>query len=143
MAKESGVWKWLRDGTKHLRRKLALERVENSVGAGRPDVNGHFEGGHTFDIELKRAKSNKTSDTVHIKWQPKQQPWLMARWAKGAMCWVLIVVDEGPNLKRFLVRGCDVGDLNTTSLSHLEEISVICPKASAADVVRTASGLQF
>lgn len=130
-----------------------MERIENILSGGRPDVNGVFES-IAFDIELKRCKLLKTKDDFDITWQTGQMPWLKRRWEVGGNSWALIFVGEGHKVQRFLIRGCDVDALGPTrivgkkvlqrtTLETLEDLSVIDPKASAPTIIRAAAGLQF
>lgn len=152
MAKENTLWTWLAKARRSLI-GLDMERVENSVATGTPDVDGHYNK-RSFKIELKRAQRPRQSETITIKWQKRQQPWLKRRWNAGGLAWLLIAVGEGSNIRRYLIRGSDVENLGPTELSGkalvqktteavLEEFSLIHPRACAADIILTASSLYF
>ena len=140
MAKEKVLWAWLRRGVRGLPGN-DMERVENSVANGTPDVDGCLKGG-AYKIELKRTPARQNGN-VKVKFQPMQIPWLEKRWKSGANVWVLLAVGEGHTVRRYLIRGCDAHILADTHIDTLEEISVVPYNATPTQVVQTASGLGF
>lgn len=135
MARENVLWKWLRRGIKDVR-ELDIERVENGVARGTPDVDGCWEG-VAFKIELKRVVRT-AGGTVKVKFQPLQIPWIAKRWRSGGNVWVLLAVGEGHDVSRYLVRGCDAACLADTTVDELEEISVVAANATPLDVLNAA-----
>lgn len=149
MAIDGGLWAWLGPKCKTME-GLHIERIENSIGAGRPDVNGCFKGSG-FDIELKRGWDEKTSDKIKVKFQKAQPGWLKKRWKVGGNAWVLIKVGMGAKMRLYLIRGCDIGATTlvgddlvwNTNERHLSDISVIRPDASADEVIKASAGFSF
>lgn len=149
MAIDGGLWAWLGPKCK-LIKKLHIERVENSVGVGRPDVNGCYDG-RGFDIELKRGWDEATSDKITIKFQKSQPGWLRKRWSVGGYAWVLIKVGMGAKMRLYLIRGCDIGPTIVmedhlvwkTNERHLSDISVIRTDATAEEIIKASAGFSF
>lgn len=141
MAFEKSLWQWFRKGLRG-QPGLHMERIENLVGGGRPDINGCYDG-VVFDIELKRVHKLVHGTRVKVKFQPMQKPWLKKRWSVGGLSWLLIALGEGRSVRRFLVRGCDVEGLEDCEISHLEDISVIAENAKPIDILETACMLSF
>lgn len=151
MAIDGGLWNWMQPKCKTMK-GLHIERIENSVGSGRADVNGCFNGG-AFDIELKLGDKLKTSDTVDVIFQFHQPGWLRKRWNAGGNAWVLIKLGMANKMRNFLIRACDLGEdmiLTTdkkwqwrTSEAHLSDISVIAPNATVEEIIATAAGHRF
>lgn len=149
MAIDGGIWNWLMPKCK-LIDGLHIERVENSVGSGRPDVNGCFKGSG-FDIELKRGWDQKSNDHIKVKFQKSQPGWLKKRWKVGGNAWVLIKVGMGAKMRHYLIRGCDIGSTKVvgddliweTNERHLSDISVIRTDATAEEIIKAAAGFSF
>jgi len=153
MARENVLWKWLKCGVRNLT-DLHMERVENGVASGTPDVDGCWDT-KTFKMELKRSP-DRTDGMVQIKFRPLQMPWLRKYWRCGGNGWVLLAVGEGHNVKRFLIKGCDLTDDNFTEvrkgqgavvvqvlLADLEEISAIPTDATPLQVLSAACMKDF
>lgn len=66
-----------------------LERVENEVGVGWPDVHG-VQDGFPFWIELKAEKKFPNK----IKYQPGQPNWLTRYWEVGGFCYTFLYVED-------------------------------------------------
>jgi len=149
MAIDGGLWAWMGPKCKTIE-GLHIERVENSIGTGRPDVNGCFKGSG-FDIELKRGWEEKTSDKIKIKFQKSQPGWLRKRWKVGGNAWVLIKVAMGAKMRLYLIRGCDIGATTVvgddlvwnTNERHLADISVIRTDADAEEIIKASAGFSF
>lgn len=153
MARENVLWKWLKRGSQKLH-EFHMERVENGVASGTPDVDGCWAS-NAFKLELKRSP-DRTDGMVQIKFRPLQMPWLRKFWSCGGNGWVLLAVGEGHNVKRFLIKGCDLTDDNFTevrkdqgavivqiSLADLEEISAIPANATPLQVLSAACMKEF
>ncbi len=135
MARENVLWRWFKHGVKDLR-DLDIERVENGVARGTPDVDGCW-GSVAFKIELKRVALTK-SGVLKVKFQPMQIPWLKRRWRAGGNVWVMLAVGEGHAVARYLVRGCDTACLEDTTIREIEEISVVAPDATPKEMLEAA-----
>lgn len=140
MAKEKVLWQWLRRGVRGTD-GLDMERVENSVANGTPDVDGCLNGA-AFKIELKRVPF-RINGNVKTTFQPMQIPWITKRWKAGGNVWVLLAFGEGHTVRRYLIRGCDVAILEDCNISELDEISVVAHNATPLEVIHAAAGLSF
>jgi len=104
--KETSLWDWLKKAKLHFRKKLQIGRMENSVGAGMPDVEGCLEGHPAFWIELKVADLPARIGTpVRVKFQPKQVPWIEKRCSLGGKAFILLQVGSGRETYRLLIPG--------------------------------------
>lgn len=132
---EKNLWAWLKRGTKRAR-ELDMERVENGVGEGTPDVDGCFEGGD-FKIELKTGSYTIRHHYVRTKFRPKQLPWIKRRTKVGGRCFVLIQIER----HRYLIPGskCDIFTRTDLTLNELELASIVPIKSSAMDVIRACA----
>lgn len=140
MPLEKNLWAWLRDQTKPLvaAKILHMERIENSLRGGYPDVEGCYDS-YGFHIELKVADRPKRATTrVAVKFQKKQKPWLRRRWAVGGSCWVLLQVGSAHQAKRYLISGYDCTQIGKVDESTLEELSVIEPNDSGIQIIQSA-----
>jgi hypothetical protein len=105
MTPEKRLWERLRDGW-GLQIKQAggrIERVENAVGAGMPDVNGCLSGVE-FWIELKVAPKwgvRRPTFRAHRGLEPAQINWLLSEYRAGGKSFVLAQIDK----EVFLVPG--------------------------------------
>ena len=140
MAKENVLWAWLRRGVKGMPGN-DMERVENCVSNGTPDVDGCLNGG-AYKIELKRVPA-RDNGSVITRFEPMQIPWLERRWKSGGNAWVLLAVGQGHAVRRYLIRGCDAHTLQSCDVDTLEEISVVAFNATPTQMIETASGRTF
>ncbi len=97
MARESALWDRIRDtaiptllATGHA---VDLQRLENLVGVGHPDVEGCIDGQQVW-IELKSEARPKRKDTpIRPKLRTSQSEWHKTRAAVGfRYYWVLLQV---------------------------------------------------
>lgn len=106
-ARESGLWAWLRDGAPA---DCVLERIENSVSRGTPDVVGCAPSSLVFWCELK-AVARRPSGDVWCELKPEQASFLR-RWAvAGCKTFVLVQVGVGHTARRYLIRAADCLEL--------------------------------
>lgn len=132
-ARESGLWNWLSQGTMHLT-DLHMHRIENSLSAGTPDVEGCVAG-VGFDIELKSV-SRPPGGNVWCELKSAQALFLRARWHVGGSSWVLVQVGYAHGAKRYLVRGCDSAELlQPVPETQLEELNCLRGTFTAVDVI--------
>jgi hypothetical protein len=109
MALEANLWQRVRSGgliLRHKRHGVHLERIENSAGVGRPDVNGCIDG-TIFDLELKAEhRPARASTAIRPKVRPSQAVWMHERIAAGCKrCFVLLQVGEMSNARVYLIPG--------------------------------------
>jgi hypothetical protein len=142
MALEKALWGRLLRGKKALQAekkfRIHMERVENEIAAGNPDVDGCGEG-MPFMIELKTCMRPAREVTpIKPKLREKQIEWHKNRTDAGSRThWVLLQVGEGKDAKLYLIPGKFFNKENLhCPESDLELISVCDPGISAVDVIR-------
>ena len=124
MSGESGLYKRLRDGLNSP--DTRIERVENGLVDGMPDVNYCFAG-HEGWIELKAPDMPKRPATPLLQSQHQlsvaQANWFLRQSLAGGTGFLLI----GTTVGVVIVKGLTVGRLGTTinklPLNGLERIS--------------------
>lgn len=109
MARESSLWVWLSKARKIFTSEyLHLNRVENSVMAGMPDVEGCLMPGKQFWIELKsslRPARKETPVRFKVRDREAQVEWLTRRRCMGGRAWLLLQVGEAHKRRLYLVPG--------------------------------------
>lgn len=107
MARENGLWAWLKKAKLHFRENLSLGRIENAVGAGWPDVEGYLPETGQLWIELKSAARPASPLTpINLKHtRDAQVRWLSNRWALGQAVFILVQVGDGADGRRYLIEG--------------------------------------
>ena len=99
-ARESNLWNWLRDGAPD---DCFMERIENSIAVGTPDVFGVWRG-VAFCAELKSVGRRPTGD-VWCEVKTDQAMFLRAWRRAGGLSWVLVQVGVMHAARRYLVDG--------------------------------------
>lgn len=106
-----------------------LDRVENVVLVGMPDVNGCFDG-IEFWIEVKCPKEPKKRTTPlfgsNHKLSQDQKNWIKRQLLSGGLAYVYI--DTGAH--RILIGGSKADDLNEMTIDELKCIALwhaVCP----------------
>ena len=145
MTSETGLWRWLKGANKELRADLHMQRVENSVGSGAPDVEGKLRLGDQFWIELKSAKRPKADGPVRFKVRDAQVEWLKRRALVGGRGWLLLQVGSGHAARRYLIHGSLARQIKAgCAEAWLEDRCALGMhpgyRPSPADVVRKAAG---
>lgn len=105
-ARENSLWGWLSKARLVFREKVDLERVENMIGSGHPDVRGICEGAH-FYIELKSVPRPTRKTLIDATLRKEQVDW-MERYEKagGRNGFLLIQVGSGVGYAaRYLIEG--------------------------------------
>lgn len=106
MARETGLWKWLKKAIVVAKTNLDMNRIENSVMSGMPDVEGHYKNTGQFWLELKMAKRPARATTkVRPKVREGQVEWLTKRWHLGGNAWILLQVGSGSEKKLYMIPG--------------------------------------
>jgi hypothetical protein len=115
MANEKTLWEKLRT---HLGEFGDLQRVENGLGAGTPDVNFCIQGGEGW-IELKHGEMPARPETPVFKSQrgldPQQIAWILNRCRHGGCALIFAQVGEW----LFLVHGQWAGQFNTWTVDEM------------------------
>ncbi len=129
-----------------LREDLHIQRVENLVGSGAPDVEGKLREGSQFWIELKSAARPKRDGPIRFKVRDSQVEWMRRRVAVGGQAWLLLQVGSGRAAERYLVWGghaakVQEGWTETTLIQACEIRHERFKKNDPADVIRRAAGL--
>jgi hypothetical protein len=106
--RETSLWRWLSRARKQERSGgLHIQRVENSVASGTPDVEGCLRGHGQFWIELKSVdRPKRTGGRLAVKIRDAQVEWMRRRYMAGGNVWMLIQVGRGNDAERYLVHGC-------------------------------------
>ncbi len=144
MTLESNLWRWLKQGCRgHFPDgSLYMERVENSVGSGTPDVDGCLDG-KTFKIELKtagRPVRDRTAVAVHF--QPTQVPWMLRYHRATGPGYLLIQVGSGYTARRYLIRGRDAAAVkHGVPENELNKLSMVRFDATAVEIVTVAASI--
>lgn len=142
MARETALWGRLRDTAIpeliKARHVVDMQRLENAVAAGHPDVEGCIDGQQIW-IELKsELRPAKTATKIHPKTRESQSIWHRARAAAGSRHhWVLLQVGESRKARLYLIAGDQYDEIEATE-AELELLSMVSPTASPADVLLRA-----
>ena len=149
MTRESGLWNWLKKARIHYKDQLHMNRVENSVMSGMPDVEGHLlklaEGGG-FWIELKsaaRPAREWTPVRFKVRDREAQVLWLTRRRRVGGLSWLLLQVGSAGTRRLYLVSGAEAaGVYDGLTETQLDRLSVLpnAAKTTPEEVVLLASG---
>lgn len=139
---EKNLWRWVKTGCRgeFQEQSLYMERVENSVASGTPDVDGCLNGA-CFKIELKTAaRPRNPGNCVAVKFTPAQIPW-HKRYARSAgPSFILIQVGSGSAARRYLIHGDKAANVQLgVPESTLNRLSVTPSDATAAEIIVTAS----
>lgn len=110
MSRESSLWDWLSKARVMLGEALDINRVENLVQEGMPDVEGHLRISPQlqgqFWLELKSEERPARSSTpIRFKVRDKQIEWINRRWAIGGNVFWLLQVGSGSERRLFLAPG--------------------------------------
>jgi len=109
--KESSLWKWLKQAQKKYKKKLHMERIENGVGAGKPDVDLCFDG-FVCPIELKSCDMPKKDTTkVKVGLRKTQAAWFEKRISAGGKAFVLVQISSDKGTYRLLIDGVHIKKL--------------------------------
>jgi hypothetical protein len=144
MARESALWDRLKTAGKALRLSghlVDIQRLENLVGVGHPDVEGCIDGAQIW-IELKsEMRPARPWTTIHPKKRPSQAIWHRERSLAGCTVnWILLQVGEATSARLYLVPGWCYDKIEATE-AEIASLSVVPPNAFPSDVLlRAAAG---
>lgn len=103
---EKNLWKWLSNARLHYRDTLHMDRIENGVGQGFPDVEGYLRDYGGLLIELKTAaRPVRKGGIVRVKVRIEQIRWHLKRRKAGQRTWFLVQVGSGAKAARYLLPG--------------------------------------
>lgn len=135
MARETRLWSWLKDGTKHLP-YLHMRRVENLVSEGDPDVDGCHQGVY-FEAELKGCDRPARGGKLGFEVRRSQVLWHRRRWKAGGNLWLYIRVGFGKDVARYLVPGNLTGQIfEGVTEADLVRMSVLPPKHTPVEALQ-------
>lgn len=140
--RESSLWSWLKGAERAIGPDLRMERVENAVSSGTPDVDGVLMGRH-FKAELKTvARPARESTGLHIKFQPAQPDWIRSWSSAGGRVFVLVQVGSGAMARRYLVPGRNIDVLEDPELTEctLANISLTGYRRRPEELIRIMAG---
>ena len=111
----------------HRPLRCKLERIENAVGEGEPDVRVFGWNGWVSWVELKFAKrANKRPTTPalgHAKgMRQSQMNWIAERTQRGIICFILIADDCG---RLYLMGGYQVDLINDMTARELNANAIV------------------
>jgi len=136
MSRESSLWSWLAKARRALADDLHMERIENLLGAGTPDVEGFLRTTHrgagfvlksTFWLELKSSERPARSSTpirFKLKGREAQIEFMRRRWELGGNAFWLLQVGSGPDRRLYLAPG-DAGAQLLHGVTE-SELAVLC-----------------
>lgn len=147
MTLESGLWSWLSKARLELGPALHMDRIENMLSAGTPDVEGQLNltpwiG--QFWIELKsheRPVRRSTPIRFPLKRREAQIEFMRKRWEIGGNAFWLLQVGSGHERRLYLAAG-DMGDMLKDGLTESElavEVATygaLPPKLTPVDVLK-------
>jgi hypothetical protein len=94
-AREGSLWQWLSRARYVHRERLDMERIENMLGSGHPDVRGVLSG-DSFYIELKSVPRPTRKATIASTIRKEQADWADRYIAAGGKAhYLLIQVGSG------------------------------------------------
>lgn len=137
--REKGLWKWLATARAAFGTAMHLERVENAVNSGTPDVAGCLAGRH-FWVELKTCDMPARPDTpVRAGVRVEQRDWHLSAYAAGSlMTYFLIQIGN----ERYLLIGNLAADLYSgTNIQRIRKCSLSVAGASAAEIIAICANL--
>jgi penicillin-binding protein-related factor A (putative recombinase) len=103
---ESIFWHRIRDSWNKAEERAEFTRIENSAGAGVPDVEAFFEAQQLwFELKVARRAGKQTFSLPHLK--PKQVEWLHNRSLAGGKAFLVVKADRFVGL----VRGTDAREM--------------------------------
>lgn len=119
--------------------KVDLQRLENEIGQGHPDVEGCIDGRQVW-IELKsEMRPARETTMIRPKVRDSQRDWHRIRTAAGSRChWVLLQVGEARRASLYLVPGCYYEEITATE-PDLFKLSFCKPDDSMTTVLAKAS----
>lgn len=144
--RETALWNWLKGHLGELKahgRRHDVQRVENAVAKGTPDVEGCIDG-RTFWCELKVAHP-MAGDRVRVRLTQPQANRALLRERAGGRSWVLVRVCGASwrENRHYLVRGLDAAELlQPIELARLEQLSACRPGWPAIELWETMVGLR-
>lgn len=134
--REAFLWEWLSKARAVFGDRLHMQRIENLLDSGTPDVHGCVDG-IGFVIELKSVP-RPPGGRIWCEVKREQAMFLRARRRALGVAYVLIQVGTGASASRYLVPGEDSHMLLEPLLEdELDFLSIIHGGFSAVEVIKT------
>jgi hypothetical protein len=143
-SRESALWKWLAKAKLHYKALLHMNRLENKILAGMPDVEGCLDG-KQFWLELKCGTAPAREETkVNIRVEDSQVEFMQTRLVAGGACGFLIRVKQNNSFWTFLIHGRHAYDLQRgLTMIDLIELTECSSKPTPEEIVLAATYLHF
>lgn len=149
MARESGLWHWLSQARRYYGAALHMQRIENFLAAGTPDVEGFLKLPPSFTqipgskislsagteivegqfwLELKSSERPARPETpirFKLKDREEQIEFMRHRWELGANAFWLLQVGSGHSRQLLLAAG-DLGAKLQRGLTESELMVECC-----------------
>lgn len=137
---ETSLWDWLKKAQLTFKKRLVLNRIENSVGTGASDVEGVLDGGPLW-IELKTAaRPVRPGTPIKVRFEPTQPEWHEARRDAGRMTFVLLQVGAQHQARRYLLESVHIPALaEGVTEQWLDEHAVVGALSSREEILVRAS----
>ena len=120
---EVSAYRWLRNEVAVARLGDRLDRLENLVGAGMPDVNGCFNGSE-FWIEVKAPTEPKRASTPlfgsNHKLSQEQKNWIKRQQMANGRVHIFIATDQ----RKILIDGKHAEKINEMTLAEIIGLSM-------------------
>lgn len=120
---EKNAYKTFYDGIKQFGPRDRIERIENGVGVGAPDINFCIEAKEGW-LELKSPKEPLRATTPlfgsNHRVSQDQKNWFLRQYQAGGFCAFLIMTDK----RWMLVPGRHADNLNNMTVSNLIKVAV-------------------
>lgn len=126
---EASAYKWLKEAI-CLSSKDRIDRFENLVGVGNPDVNGCLDGSE-FWIEVKAPKEPVRSSTSlfgsNHKLSQDQKNWIKRQLSAGGNAYIFVATDK----RKMLVHGKHADAFNEMTVDEMVAKSIWCATSRA------------
>lgn len=138
--RESALWGWLKTGLNRVSLPKDVQRIENSVGLGTPDVEGCIAGGQ-FWVELKVAQEYVRAPEVTVHLTARQAYRALRRTAAGGSSFILVRVGSGSDMCHYLIWGAYAEEMvgRKISVERLRLLTITEPKARAEVILMACS----
>lgn len=138
-SRESSLWKWLSKASLFYGPALHMNRIENKVMSGMPDVEGCLQE-KQFWLELKCGDAPARETTkVNIRVEDSQVDFAKNRLNAGGACGFLVKIKKGNSYQVFLLHGaCAEGLQKGLTLEEIRALSLCMSKPKPEDIVSLA-----
>jgi len=154
MALEKSLWSWLSGARRSLGEALHINRIENLVMRGMPDVEGYLrlpdcEGQFWLELKSQERPARRTTPIrFKLKNREEQIEWLARRWALGANVFWLLQVGSFSERTLYLAPG-PLGPQLKRGLTEAELMVACCntgiftKRISQVDILKRAISCRY